>query len=94
MDSYNEKNIKSVGWITWISVLVALLGGWLTHSQLFISVAFIPMGLSAIVFNRDLAIRDAGKWKQYKPNHKFFRGAYVFVGIAFIVISVITLVNR
>lgn len=45
------------------------------------------MGLSAVFFHRDLAMRDFVK---YKANYKLFRGAYVVVGIVFIVVSVLT----
>jgi hypothetical protein len=91
MDSYNKTNVNIAGWITWMGVTVGLVGGFVTHSQLFIDAACIPVGLTAIVFNHDLAMRDFVK---YKANYKLFRGAYVVVGIVFIVVSVLTLVNH
>jgi hypothetical protein len=91
MEQYNEINIQIAGRITSISVLGGLLEGWLAHSPMFINAAFIPVGLTAILFNHDLAMRDRMK---YKANYKLFRGAYMFVGAVFIAISIITLINH
>jgi len=91
MESYNKTNIKIVGWITWISVLGGLFGALFLHKNFFINAMFTPLGLTAIFFSRDLAMRD---FVRGKANYKVFRVAYVFAGIVFIVFSVITLVNH
>jgi len=91
MDSYNKKKVNIAGAITALCAVVALLGWWLSHDYIYVSAVYIPVGLTAIVFSHDLAMRDFVK---HKANYKFFRGAYVFAGIVFIVISVVTLANH
>jgi len=91
MDSYNKKNIKLVAWITWISVLGGLSGELVLHETMFMTAMFIPIGLTAIFFSHDLAMRDFARGR---ANYKLFRAAYVVVGIVFVVVSVIALVNH
>ena len=90
MDSYNKTNIKIVGWITWISVLVGLFGSLFLHMSFFINAMFIPLGLTAIFFSHDLAMRDFARGR---ANYKVFRVAYIVVGIVFVVGSVVSLVR-
>lgn len=89
MDSYNKNNITIVGWITWISVLGGLFGALFLHKTVFINAMFIPLGLTAIFFSRDLAMRD---FVRGKANYKVFRIAYIAAGIVFVVGSIVSLV--
>ncbi len=91
MDSYNKLNVSIAGVVTTISAVAAVLGWWLSHNYVFVDVVYIPVGLTAILFSHDLAMRDFVK---HKANYALFRGAYVFAGIVFIMLSVIALVNR
>lgn len=90
MNSYNKTNITIIGWITWISVLGGLLGELFLHKSFFIYAMFIPLGLTAIFFSRDLAMRDFARGK---ANYKVFRLAYIVVGIVFVVGSIVSLVH-
>lgn len=91
MDSYNKKNIKIVGWITWISVLGGLFCSLFLHMSFFINAMFIPLGLTAIFFSHDLAMRD---FVRGKANYKFFRVAYIVAGIIFVVGSIVSLMYK
>jgi len=91
MDSYNKKNIKIAAIITELSVAAGFLGWWFTRNALFIDIVAIPVGIVAISFSRDLAMEGVVK---YKLNYKFYRGMYVFIGIAFIAIGIYTLLSH
>jgi hypothetical protein len=90
MDSYNKRNIRVVGWITWISVLGGLFGAIFLHKPISITAALIPLGLTAILFSHDLAMRDFARGK---ANYKVFRVAYIVVGIVFVVGSIVSLAH-
>ena len=91
MDSYNKTNVKIAGVIAGLSVLFGLLGYQLIHKDFFMNITAIVMGLDLILFSHDLTMQRVVR---YKLNYKFYRGMYIFVGIVFIVASIITLVNR
>jgi hypothetical protein len=90
MESYNRRALKIAGIIAAISIAFGLFGWWFTHQYLFINVLFIAMGMNSIYFSHDLAMERVVK---YKLNYKFARGAYVFVGLVFVVANIIALLG-
>jgi hypothetical protein len=64
----------------------------ITRNYAFFEVIFIPVGLTAIVFSHDLTMRDKTRYKQFTQlAYKIHRGAFIFTGIVFIVLSIVKL---
>ena len=80
---YNEKKVNLGGTITSILIICGTFGWWFTGNPSFIDLAAIPVGLIAIILSHDLTMQ--GKAKYSNLNYKFYRWAYVVIGIIFIV---------
>ena len=91
MESYDKRALNIAGAIAVISILTGLVGWWLTHRYLFINISLVVMGVNSIYFSHDLAMQRVVK---YQLNYKFARSAFVFVGLVFIVISILRLANE
>ena len=88
MKSYNYNAIALAGVIAALSICGGLFGDWLTGNGLFITISFIPLGLTLIYFSRDLALERVVK---YDINYTFARGAYIVVGTVFVLSSIMTI---
>jgi hypothetical protein len=93
MDSYNKSNINIAGGVTTVCVVVGMGLYFFTHNYMFFNAIFIPVGLTAIIFSHDLAMRDFSRVK-LNPNYKLYRGAYIVTGIIFILLSLAKLTGH
>jgi hypothetical protein len=90
MNSYNKTALSIAGGISTVGALIGLFGWWLTHKYLFVNIGFIIIGLQSIYFSHDLAMERVVK---FKLNYKFARGAYIFVGLVFILANIVWLMK-
>jgi hypothetical protein len=90
MGTYNKKALNIAGAIAGLAILLGIGGWWFIHASYLLNLSFIILGLDSIYFSKDLAMERKVK---YEVNYAFARWAYVFVGTAFIIVSILLFLN-